>query len=73
MPRYVVQRYHNAERLGRAIEVEALSERTAAETILGEALIDGDLTGRLAAEVYPSHIPGDKHRFSRPSRRERHA
>jgi len=68
MPRYVVQRFHNAERLGRAIEVEALSERTAAETILGETLIDGDLMGRLAAEVYQPMAPTEKRLFSRPPR-----
>ena len=68
MPRYIVQRFHNAQRLGRSIEVEAQSELTAAECILGEALIGGDLAGRLAAEVYPQEAPAEKRLFSRPAR-----
>ena len=68
MARYVVQRLHNAQRLGRGIEIEAESELRAAENILGETLIDGEFDGRLAAEVYLSQAPNEKRRFSRPSR-----
>ena len=71
MARYVVQRMHNAQRLGRSIEIEAESELLAAENILGEPLIDGEVDGRLAAEVYPSEVPAEKRRFSRPSPRQR--
>lgn len=73
MARYTVQRMHNAQRLGRAIETEAESDLLAAENILGEPLIDGEVQGRLAAEVYLSNVPAEKRRFSRPSPRQRTA
>ena len=73
MARYVVQRLHNAQRLGRAIEIEAESDLRAAENILGEPLVPeidgGSLAARLAAEVYLSQAPTEKRRFSRPSPR----
>jgi hypothetical protein len=69
MARYTVQRFHNAQRLGRTIEIEAASELNAAEGVFGEPLVDGALDGRLAAEVYPSENPSEKRLFSRAPRR----